>query len=137
MRVAVVHFQSGNNEVKKTAEALARGIMTDNHLVELIDGEIEPETRITNFDYIVVGGSPISFFSGKISDTISAFLKNCGSISGKRSYAFIRKRGLSSSKALKKIMIEMEKEGMLLKTSDVLVSADEAEVVGKKLHIKK
>lgn len=137
MRVAVVYFQSGSNEVKKTAEALARGISAGDHLVDLINGETDTDKRLTSYEYIVVGTTASSFFSGKISDRISAYLKNSGMLSGKRSYAFIRKKGLSSSKALKNLMMAMEKEGMMLKISDVLYSAIEAEAAGKKLHIKK
>jgi len=137
MRVAVVYFQSGSNEVKKTAEALARGISAGDHLVELINGETDTDKRLTSYEYIVVGSTPNSFFSGKISDRISSYLKNSGMLSGKRSYAFIRKKGLASSKALKNLMMAMEKEGMMLKISDVLYSAIEAEAAGKKLHIKK
>jgi len=137
MRVAVVYFQSGSNEVKKTAEALARGISAGDHLVELINGETDTDKRLTSYEYIVVGSTANSFFSGKISDRISSYLKNSGMLSGKRSYAFIRKKGLASSKALKNLMMAMEKEGMMLKISDVLYSAIEAEAAGKKLHIKK
>ena len=137
MRVAVVYFQSGYIEVKKTAEALARGISAGNHMVDLIDGETDTDKKLTSYEYIVVGASPLSFFLGKISDRISTYLKNSGMLSGKRSYAFIRKKGFGSSKALKSLMMDMEKEGMMLKISDVLYSAIEAEAAGKKLHIKK
>jgi menaquinone-dependent protoporphyrinogen IX oxidase len=137
MRVAVVYFQSGYGEVKKTAEALARGISAGNHMVDLINGETDTDKKLTGYQYLVIGGAPISFFSGKISERISPYLKNSGMLSGKRSYAFIRKKGLASSKALKNLMIEMEKEGMMLKISDVLYSSIEAEAAGKKLHINK
>ena len=137
MRVAVVYFQSGYSEVKKISEALARGISTGNHIVELIDGETETDKKLTGFEYILIGTAPISFFTGKISERISTYLKNSGMLTGKRSYAFIRKKGLASSKALRSLMKEMEKEGMMLKISDVIFSAEEAEAVGKKLHIKK
>jgi len=137
VRVAVVYFQSGNSEVKKTAEALARGISAENHMVDLINGETDTDKKLTGYEYIVIGAAPISFFTGKISDKISMYLNNSGTMSGKRSYAFIRKKGISSSKALKNLMIAMEKEGMMLKISDVLYSSVEAEAAGRKLHIKK
>ncbi len=137
MRVAVVYFQSGYSEVKKTAEALARGITAGDHIVELIDGETEADKKLTAYEYILVGASPITFFTGKISDRISTYLKNSGMLAGKRCYAFIRKKGFASSKALKKLMAEMEKEGMMLKVSDILFSVDEAAAAGKRLHIKK
>jgi flavorubredoxin len=137
MRVAVVYFQSGYSEVKKTAEALARGIAAGNHMVDLIDGETDTDKKLTSYQYIAIGASPVSLFRGRISDRISTYLKNSGMLSGKRSYAFIKKKGFSSPKALKSLMMDMEKEGMMLKVSDVLYSVIEAEAAGKKLHIKK
>lgn len=137
MRVAVVYFQSGNNEVKKIAESLVRGITANNHMVDLINGETDSDKKLTGYEYILIGTSPISFFTGKISEKVRNFLNNSGMLSGKRSYAFIRKKGFGSSKALRNLMKEMEKEGMMLKVSDVLYSTVEAEAAGKRLHIKK
>jgi len=137
MRVAVVYFQSGNNDVKKIAEALSRGIASENHNIDLINGETDREKKLTSYEYIILGCSSSSFFSGKISERISTYLKNCGTLSGKRSYAFIRKKGFGSAKALRNLMKEMEIEGMILKISDILTSIDEAETIGKRLHINK
>lgn len=137
VRVAVVYFQSGYNDVKKAAESLARGISASNHMVDLINGETDSDKMLTSYEYIVIGASPLTIFSGKISEKISTYLKNSGMLTGKRCYAFIRKKGFASSKALRNLMHEMEKEGMMLKISDVIYSSLEAEAAGKKLHIKK
>jgi flavodoxin len=137
MRVAVVFFQCGVSNVQKTAEALARGISAENHMVDLINGETDTDKKLTGYDYIAVGTVPQTLFRGRISDHIGTYLKNAGMLSGKRSYAFMRKKGFGSSRALKSLMAHMEKEGMMLKISDVLYSTEEAEAAGKKLHIKK
>lgn len=137
MRVAVVYFQSGVSNVQKTAEALARGISAENHMVDIINGETETDKKLTGYDYIAVGTAPQTLFRGRISNRIDSYLKNAGMLSGKRSYAFIRKKGFGSARALRSLMAHMEKEGMMLKISDVLYSAEEALVAGKKLHIKK
>lgn len=137
MRVAVVYFQCGINDVKKTAESLAHGIGSENHMVDLINGETDSDKKLTGYEYIAIGTAPISMFRGRISDRISNFLNNCGTLSGKRCYAFVKKKGFGSAKALRNLMTEMEKQGMMLKISDILYSAEEAEAAGKKLHIKK
>lgn len=137
MRVAVVYFQSGSSAVKKTAEALAQGIASGNHMVDLIDGETDIDKKLTGYEYLCIGTTPISAFRGRISDRISNYLAGSGMVSGKRSYAFIKKKGFGSSRALKTLMKSMEKEGMMLKTSDILCSVEEANAYGKKLHIKK
>ena len=119
------------------AQAVARGISAQEHVVDLIDGETDAGRSLTAYEYIVIGACPVSFFRGNISQRIQSYLKNSGMLSGKRSYAFMRKRGLASARALRKLMIEMEKEGMMLKRSDVLFSIADAEAVGRKLRIKK
>lgn len=137
MRVAVVYFQGGNSEVKKTAEALAQGIASNNHMVDLINGETDTDKKLTGYEYLAIGTAPVTLFRGKISDRISAYLKNSGMLTGKKCYAFIRKKGFGSARALRSLMHDMEKEGMMLKISDILYSHEEAEAAGKKLHIKK
>ncbi|MBN2656905.1 MAG: hypothetical protein JXR86_07575 [Spirochaetales bacterium] len=137
MRVAVVYFQSGNSKVKTTAEALAQGIASGNHMVDLINGETDTDKKLTGYEYIAIGAAPRTLFRGRISDRIGTYLKNAGMLSGKRSYAFICKRGFASVRALRSLMAIMEQEGMMLKISDVLYSVEEATAAGKKLHIKK
>ena len=46
------------------------------------------------------------------------------------------RRDFFASKALQRLMKIMEKEGMFLKISDVIGGKDEAQLIGKKLHIK-
>jgi len=136
MRVAVLYFKNGSEKVKKIATKLARGIESQGHQVSLFDAETDTDTRLTIYEYIIIGTTPNSFFSSKLTDKISSFLKNAGSISGTKSYAFIVKKGLFVSKSLHILMKCMEKEGMFLKISDEIRSEEDAELIGKKLHIK-
>ena len=136
MRVAVVYFRNGSEKVRNIASSIARGIESQGHQVALVDAENENDTRLTIYEYIVVGTSPVSFFSSKIPSRISEYLKNAGKVSGSKSYAFLVKSGLFSSKSLHLLMKSMEAEGMFLKISDVISSAEEAEIIGKKLQIK-
>ncbi len=115
---------------------MSRGIESLGHQVTLVDGETESDSKLTIFEYIVVGTSSNSFFSGKISDSVSTFLQNAGKVSGTKSYGFIVKNGLFASKSLHLLMKSMEKEGMFLKISDILSTPEEAELIGKKLNIK-
>ncbi|OQY33069.1 MAG: hypothetical protein B6241_08980 [Spirochaetaceae bacterium 4572_59] len=135
MRVAVVYYKNGFEKVKEVATLLARGVESSGHQVSIINMETDSDVRLTIFDYIILGTAPNSFFSGKISGKISENLKNSGTVSGKKCYAFVVKKGLFVSKALQSLMKIMEKEGMFLKISDVISAADEAELIGKKLHI--
>lgn len=136
MRVAVLYFRNGSEKVKKIASYLARGVEAQGHQVTLIDAETDSDSKLTIYEYIILGTSPTSFFSSKISDKVSVFLKNAGRVTGTKCYAFMVKNGLFVSKSLHILMKNMEKEGMFLKISDVLATPEEAELIGKKLHIK-
>ena len=87
------------------------------------------------YQYIVVGASAINSFGGKISENVAKFLSNAGVVTGKRSFAYIAKGGMRITKTLSVLMNTMEHEGMYLKYSEILTSAEEAKAIGKRLHI--
>jgi hypothetical protein len=104
--------------------------------VDIIDGDRDVNARLTIYQYIAVGTEPTSTLGGKIPDKIGQFLSSSGMVAGKRSYAFVTKSAFGAAKALARLMKSMEKEGMFLKYSSVLSSPQEAEEIGKRLHIK-
>lgn len=136
MRVAVV-FVPGSNRDKllSISKALAKGIESNGHRVEIVDAGRDVNTKLTIFEYIAVGTQPITFFTGKVPDRLSMFLKNSGMVVGKKSFAFTIKKGLGTDKALSRTMKTMEAEGMFLRFSEILSSEVEAEEIGKRLKI--
>ncbi|RKX79896.1 MAG: hypothetical protein DRP87_01565 [Spirochaetes bacterium] len=137
MKVAVVFFADKNREkLLNISKALARGVEAQGHHVDLIDGFKDVNSKLTIYEYIAVGTAAVSPFGGKIPERISKFLSSAGIVAGKRSFAYVLKEGLRAGKTLVKLMNTMEHEGMFLKYSEVLCSPEEAEEVGKRLHIK-
>ncbi len=137
MRTAVIFFSGKNREkILNLAKALARGIESQGHQVDIIDGDRDVNSKLTIYQYIAVGTESVSLFGGKIPEKISTFLASAGMVAGKRSFAFVAKTPLGSQKALSRLMKQMESEGMYLKYSEVLNSQVEAEEIGKRLHIK-
>lgn len=136
MRVAVV-FVPGKNRDKllSISKALAKGIESNGHRVDLVDASRDVNTKLTIFEYIAVGTQPITFFTGKVPERLSMFLKNSGMVVGKKSFAFTTKKGLGTDKALSRTMKTMEAEGMFLRFSEILSSEVEAEEIGKRLKI--
>ena len=136
MRVAVV-FVSKNRRDKllEITKALAGGIESQGHRVDVIDGARDVNTKLTIYDYIAVGTEVVSTFGGRIPEKVAEFLKSSGMVSGKRSFAYVTKSALGASKGLQRLMKVMEAEGMYLKFSEVLSSSPEAEVIGKRLSI--
>jgi menaquinone-dependent protoporphyrinogen IX oxidase len=136
MRAAVIYFAgSKRQQLTELSRALAQGLEEQGHQVDIIDAERDVNTKLTIYNYLAIGAGATSFFGGKISDNIARFLANSGMVSGKRSFAFIVKGGLRTGKTLQKLMRVMEHEGMYLKYSEVLSQAEEAHVIGRKLHV--
>ncbi|MFP3960017.1 MAG: hypothetical protein ACLFUM_03710 [Spirochaetaceae bacterium] len=136
MRVATVFFPQGNRErLMHLAKALSRGIESQGHQVDLIDGTRDVNTKLSIYGYIVVGTEATTFFGGKIPGRVGEFLSSAGIVGGKKAFAFVPKRLLGGNRTLKRLMNVMEHEGMFLKLSDTLSSTDEAEEIGKRLRI--
>lgn len=136
MRVAVVFFAEKNREkLLSICRSLARGIESQGHQVDLIDGVRDVNTKLTIHQYIVVGTEAVTAFKGRIPEKVSVFLANAGRVAGTRSFAFVIKTFFGATKALSHLMKGMEKEGMYLKFSEIIQSDVEAEAMGKRLHI--
>lgn len=137
MKVCILISAKGsdNSSIKKIATSIAQGIEEQNHMVDVIDIKLEGSKIISYYDYLIVGCEATNTFGGKIPQNVSTFLKNCGSISGKRCMAFVTKAGFRSGKTLHSLMKVMEGEGMYLKTSDVINKEPMAKAIGKRLHI--
>ncbi len=136
MKVAVVFF-AGNNrrQLTEAAKGLQQGLEKQGHQVDLVDGDRDVNVKLTIYEYICMGVSAINFFGGKVNEHIPKFLSNSGLVSGKRCFAFTTKTGLRQMKTLRALMKSMEHEGMYLKNSDILTNPQEAEEVGKRLHV--
>jgi len=114
---------------------LTRGIERQGHEVTLVDARTE--ALLTPFSYIAVGTVAVSAFSKTVPESLGVFLKTAGRLTGKRCYAFVGRSGLRKRRLLASLMKTMEKEGMYLKTSDILGAAVEAETIGSRLRIEK
>jgi hypothetical protein len=67
-------------------------------------------------------------------DALSKILASASNLAGKKSAAFLRKTGpFFMNKALCNLMRAMEKEGMMVNWSEILLSADHAKVMGKRI----
>ncbi len=137
MRAAVVFFSSASRErILGLAKSLSQGIGSQGHQVDLIDGDRDVNAKLTGYQYLAIGAEPLSGFGGKLPDKVLQFLGSAGLVSGKHSFAFVSKATFGSMKALSRLMRSMEKEGMLIKNSSVLASPQEAQEIGKRLHVK-
>lgn len=137
MKVCVLYApqSKGNEKMKAIAKALAEGIGSQGHMVDVLDMTLEAGKIVSYYDYLIIGTESSTFFGGKIPQSVAVFLKGAGTLSGKRCMAFITKGGVRSMKTLQSLMKTMEKEGMFLKKSEILTKVDFARAVGKHIQI--
>lgn len=138
MNVAVVVYGDKSHEkLLKIARALSRGIASQGHHVDVIDGRRETDKKLTFYEYLALGSENTHIFGGKIPEGVANYLAQSGSMSGKRCFAFVLKKGLRPMKTLQRLMKCMEAEGMFIKLSEVLSKEQDAEEIGKRLQIAK
>jgi menaquinone-dependent protoporphyrinogen IX oxidase len=133
MRIAIISAPSSRKAPPDYMRALAKGMESMGHRVDLIDAWTEDGFRLPGYEYIVVAAEPISFFSGKIPEAVAKILSAGSGLAGKKSAAFAKKGGLFTGRALANVMKAMEKEGMNVNWSDILLSPLHAEALGKRI----
>ncbi len=136
MRVAVIFFSGKNRDhLMSLAKALGKGLEKQGNQVDVFDGAKDTNVKLTMYQYVAVGAEPAGGLGGKIPESVKTFLAAAGLVSGKKSYAFVSRAPIGAAKSLAALMRNMEGEGMFLKNSDILRSAQEAEEIGRRLHV--
>lgn len=135
MRVAVVFFAPrAGSRIIPLAKAVASGIEKQGHQVDLIDGMTEQDKRLIIYQYIAIGTEQNTLL-GKIHQKIGYFLASQGTVQGKKGFAFVKKKSIGTPRALLRLMSVMEKEGIMVKNSEMFVNQDHAMETGRNLHI--
>ncbi|MFP4330457.1 MAG: hypothetical protein ACOC28_00620 [Alkalispirochaetaceae bacterium] len=136
MRVAVLFFaDTSRDRVRDISRALAEGVESQGHDVDLIDGVQDVNTKLTIYTHILIVAEQRTLFSGRIPDAIPEFIGTSGVVAGKKSFAFVVKKPLGNTKALKRLMDVMEHEGMFIRYSDVLATVEDSRLIGGKLTV--
>jgi len=131
MRIAIVSAPAVKKQPPDYVVSLAKGMTLMGHHVDIIDVWTDDGMRLPGYEYITVVAEPISSFSGNLQPIISKVLSAGSTLVGKKSAAFIKKSGLFTNRALSNLMKTMEKEGMRINWSDILLNAPHAEAMGK------
>ncbi|MDR2478056.1 MAG: hypothetical protein LBD48_01945 [Treponema sp.] len=133
MRIAVISAQAVRKAPPEYVRALAKGMESMGHRADIIDAWTDDGIRLGGYEYIAVCVEPASFFSAKIPPVVAKVLAAGSSLGGKKSAAFVKKGGLRTAKILANLMRAMEKEGMLVNWSDILLNPPHAEAMGKRI----
>ena len=134
MRIAVISVPGQRKQVPEYVKALARGMDSMGHRVDIIDAWTEDGFRLPGYEYIAVCAETVSAWGGKMPDALPKILGGGSGLVGKKSAAFIKKTSpIFITKALANLMRAMEKEGMMVNWSEILLSTTQAEALGKRI----
>ncbi|MCL2478357.1 MAG: hypothetical protein FWF22_02575 [Treponema sp.] len=133
MRIAVVSAPR-HRGIPEYIKSLAKGMEAMGHRVDILDAWTEDGMRLPGYEYIAVCAESVSFWGGKIPDILGKVLGAGSGLVGKKSAAFIKKTGpLFITKALWNVMKAMEKEGMKVNWSEIILNPAHAEALGKRI----
>ena len=134
MRIAVISVSARRGGIPGYVKSLAKGMESNGHRVDIIDAWTEDGFRLPGYEYIAVCAEAASAWGGKMPDALSKILGSGSGLIGKKSAAFLKKTGpFFINKALRNLMRAMEKEGMMINWSDILLNAPHAEALGKRI----
>jgi len=136
MRIAVISLPGRRREIPEYVKSLAGGMESMGHRVDIIDAWTDDGFRLPGYEYIVICAEAESLWGGKMPDVLSKILTSGSGLVGKKSAAFIKKTGpFFINKSLSNLMKAMEKEGMLVNWSDVILSPPQALALGKRIGV--
>ena len=134
MRIVVISVPSSRKGVPDYVKSLAAGMEAMGHRVDIMDAWTEDGFRLPGYEYIAVCAEALSGWGGKMPDALPRILAVGSGLVGKKSAAFLKKTGpFFMNKALSNLMKAMEKEGMMINWSDIIMNSPHAEALGKRI----
>jgi hypothetical protein len=133
MRIFIVSAPAHRKGVPDYVSALAKGMESMGHRVDVTDAWTDDGMRLPGYEYVVAVAESVSLFGGNMPDVLAKILAGASSLVGKKGAAFLKKTGPFTGKALAKLMKAMEREGMVINWSDILLSSAHAEALGKRI----
>lgn len=135
MRIAIVHFlQNDNTKHTGILKKLEQTAVAQGHMVDVFNAYKDSyNMHLTGYEYVVCITGSSALFGSKIPNKVKEILSSSGTLSGKKGAALVVKSGFSSNKTCRVLMNAMEREGMVIDYFDIILSADHAGYVGKKI----
>jgi hypothetical protein len=134
MRIAMISAPKSRSGVPEYVKSLAKGMESMGHRVDIIDAWTEDGFRLPGYEYIAVCAEAASAWGGKMPEALPRILSSGSGLVGKKSAAFLKKTGpFFINKALWNLMKAMEKEGMMVNWSEIILNPAHAEALGKRI----
>jgi hypothetical protein len=133
MRIAIVSAPAQRRGIPVYVTAMAKGMESKGHRVDVMDAWTEDGFRLPGYDYVVVIAESIALFGGKLPPVLPKILSSGSGLVGKKGAAFLKKTNPLTGKAMFNLMRALEHEGMVVNWSDIILNAPHAEVLGKRV----
>ena len=134
MRIVVISVTSQRREIPQYVKSLAKGMESRGHRVDIMDAWTEDGYRLPGYEYVAVCAEAASWWGGKMPEVLPRVLSSGSGLIGKKGAAFFKKTGpLFVNRALSNLMKAMEKEGMLVNWSEIILGSAHAEALGKRI----
>ena len=133
MRIALVYAQKKKGPASDAIKALSKGMESMGHRIDLLDAWTDDGIRLPGYEYIVIAAEATTLFGGRMPEALQKILSNASSLVGKKSAAFLLKTTPWTTKGMMNLMRVMEKEGMFVNWSDIIINSEQAETLGKQI----
>lgn len=138
MRVAILLYPARSVDgLRQMAKGLAEGFAANGHNADVFDIKQDEAVRVGIYDYVCVGTTGMSPWSGKVDPALPRRLDAISSLSGKRCFAFVPKQPLFTEKLLVNLMKAMESQGMFMRNSAILKIPADAVLTAKSLDLER
>ena len=132
MRIAVVGIGVDRKGMPEYVKSLAKGMESMGHRVDILNALTADGYSLPGYEYIAVCAD--AAWGGKTPEPLAKILAAGSGLAGKKSAAFIRRKTpLFLNKSLVNLMKAMEREGMVVNWSDIILSSPHAEALGKRI----
>ncbi|MDR0759099.1 MAG: hypothetical protein LBF74_03195 [Treponema sp.] len=133
MRIVLISAPARRGGIPAYVTALAKGMESMGHRVDVLDAWTDDGLRLPGYEYLAVAAESTALFRGNMPESLPKILSGASSLVGKKAAAFLKKTSPFTGKALAKLMRAMEKEGMVVNWSDIIISPAHAEALGKRV----
>jgi hypothetical protein len=103
------------------------------HHVDVLDAWGDDGFKLPSYEYVVVTAEQTGLWGGKMPECLPKTLGATSGLVGKKGAAFLKKTSPFTGKAMANLMRAMEKEGMVVNWSDILLNPAHAEALGKRI----
>ncbi len=131
-KVLIIYSSVGS--IKQIAEGIAEGLEKNGHQTKVLKAvDNSRPVSFYSYDLVIVGSPTLGLFKGKIAADLPSFLNNCKRTTGQEAVAFVTPRLFGTTKALKRVMAQLEKLGCIVNNFKSLKNYSQALEFGKSI----